>query len=131
MNTLEIISIVLNFVLGGGLIAAITAVATLRSSVKEAEGKAEQALAEAKRIHAQAQSTELDNEEKTIQIFKQYVYEPIQKEATALRRSVNRLNRAIDKIVECPTAATCPVRRELQEPESNNSYDEPGTNTAL
>lgn len=119
MNTIEIISIILNFVLGGGLIAAITAIATLRSSVKEAEAKAEQALAEAKRMRAEAHGTELINEEKTLQIFKQYIYEPIQKEAINLRRSVNRLNRAIDKIAECPTAATCPVRIKLQEPEIN------------
>lgn len=118
MNTIEIISIILNFVLGGGLIAAITAIATLRSSVKEA--KAEQALAEAKRMRAEAHGTELINEEKTLQIFKQYIYEPIQKEAINLRRSVNRLNRAIDKIAECPTAATCPVRIKLQEPEINS-----------
>lgn len=124
MNTMEIVSLVLNFILGGGLIAAVTAIATLRSSVKEAEAKAEQALAEAKRMHAEAKGTELVNEEKTLQIFKQYVYEPIQKEATALRRSVNRLNRAIDKITECPTAATCPVRRSLQDTKDESEADD-------
>ena len=119
MTTTEIISLTVNFVLSGGLIAAISAIATLRSSVKEAEGKAEQALAEAKRMQAEAAGTELANEEKTLQMFKQYIYEPIQKEASNLRRSVNRLNRAIDKISECPTAGTCPVRRELQKPEDD------------
>lgn len=123
MTTTEIISLILNFVLSGGLIAAVTAIATLRSSVREAEAKAEQALAEAKRMHAEATGTELVNEEKTLQIFKQYIYEPIQKEAVSLRRSVNRLNRAIDKIAECPTAATCPVRLKLQEPENNAEAD--------
>ena len=123
MTTTEIISLILNFLLGGGLIAAITAIAKLRSSVREAEAKAEQALAEAKRMHAEATGTELVNEEKTLQIFKQYIYEPIQKEAISLRRSVNRLNRAIDKIADCPTAATCPVRRELQESKDNPEAD--------
>ena len=69
MTTTEIISLILNFVLSGGLIAAVTAIATLRSSVREAEAKAEQALAEAKRMHAEATGTELVNEEKTLQIF--------------------------------------------------------------
>jgi len=124
MTTTEIISLILNFLLGGGLIAAITAIATLRSSVKEAEAKAEQALAEARRMRAEATGTELVNEEKTLQIFKQYIYEPIQKEAVNLRRSVNRLNRAIEKISDCPTAATCPVRRELQEPKDNPETDD-------
>lgn len=123
MTTTEIISLILNFLLGGGLIAAITAIATLRSSVKEAEAKAEQALAEAKRMRAEATGTELVNEEKTLQIFKQYIYEPIQKEAINLRRSVNRLNRAIEKISDCPTAATCPVRRELQDAKDNPEAD--------
>ena len=41
MTTTEIISLILNFVLSGGLIAAITAIATLRSSVREAEAKAD------------------------------------------------------------------------------------------
>ncbi|MBQ7210508.1 MAG: hypothetical protein IJS05_06410 [Paludibacteraceae bacterium] len=123
MTTTEIISLILNFLLGGGLIAAITAIATLRSSVKEAEAQAEQALAEAKRMRAEATGTELVNEEKTLQIFKQYIYEPIQKEAINLRRSVNRLNRAIEKISDCPTAATCPVRRELQDAKDNPEAD--------
>ena len=123
MTTTEIISLILNFLLGGGLIAAITAIATLRSSVKEAEAKAEQALAEARRMRAEATGTELVNEEKTLQIFKQYIYEPIQKEAVNLRRSIRRLNRAIDKANTCDYTATCPVRRELQEPKDNPEAD--------
>lgn len=123
MTTTEIISLILNFLLGGGLIAAITTIATLRSSVKEAEAKAEQALAEAKRMHAEATGRELVNEEKTLQIFKQYIYEPIQKEAVNLRRSVNRLNRAIEKIPSCPHAVACPVADDLQKQTADSDSD--------
>ena len=45
--TTETWLLILNFVLGGGLITAIVSIFTLRSQVKEAEAKAEQALAEA------------------------------------------------------------------------------------
>ena len=103
-----------NYILGGGLLALVVGIVTLGAKIKEANAKAEQAVAEAKRMLAEAKGSELNNDEKTLQIFKQYIYEPIQKEVTSLRRVINRFTRAIDKINDCPYAATCPVRHELQ-----------------
>lgn len=113
--TTEIWMLILNFVLSGGLVAAIIAIATLRSHVKEAEAKAEQALAEAQKMHAEAKSTELDNDKTLVDTFNEYIVAPLKTEVNGLRKDVRRLNRAIEKINDCPHAANCPVRRELQD----------------
>ena len=58
---------------------------------------------------------EIDNNKKLIDGFNEYIVEPLKKEVNGLRKDVRRLNRAIEKINDCPHAGTCPVRRELQD----------------
>ncbi|MBO4689621.1 MAG: hypothetical protein J5621_01970 [Paludibacteraceae bacterium] len=113
--TSETLLLILNFVLGGGLITAIVSIFTLRSRVKEAQAKAEQALAEAKRMQAEAKSKELENDKTLVDSFNEYIVTPLKTEVNGLRKDVRRLNRAIEKINDCPHAANCPVRRELQD----------------
>ena len=112
--TTEMWMLILNFVLGGGLIAAIIAIATLRSHVKEAEAKAEQALAEAKRMQADAKSKEQENDKNLVDTFNEYIVTPLKKEVNGLRKDVRKFTCAVEKINDCPHAANCPVRRELQ-----------------
>ena len=119
--TTEIWMLILNFVLSGGLVAAIIAIATLRSHVKEAEAKAEQALAEAQKMHAEAKSTELDNDKTLVDTFNEYIVAPLKIEVNGLRKDVRKFTRAIEKINDCPHAANCPVRRELQDNQDSNA----------
>lgn len=96
--TEEIIRIIIEAVLGGTLIVTLV---TLRSTKKKAS--------------EEAKSMEIDNNKKLIDGFNEYIVEPLKKEVNGLRKDVRRLNRAIEKINDCPHAGTCPVRRELQD----------------
>lgn len=96
--TEEIIRIIIEAVLGGTLIVTLV---TLRSTKKKAS--------------EEAKSMEIDNNKKLIEGFNEYIVEPLKKEVNGLRKDVRRLNRAIEKINDCPHAGTCPVRRELQD----------------
>lgn len=111
-----------NYILGGGLLAAIVGIATLGSKIKEAKAKAEQALAEAKKMHAEAKSTELDNDKTLVDTFSEYIVTPLKTEVIGLRKDVRKFTRAVEKINDCPHAADCPVRRELQN--DQNCYEE-------
>ena len=123
--TTEMILLILNFVFGGGLVAAIVAIATLTSRVKEAQAKAEQALAEAKRMQAEAKSKELENDKTLVDSFNEYIVTPLKNEVNGLRKDVRKFTRAVEKINDCPHAANCPVRRELQDCQElhANNYD--------
>ena len=112
--TNEMISLILNFVFGGGLVAAIIAIATLTSRVKEAQAKADQALAEAKKMQAEAKSKELENDKTLVDTFNEYIVAPLKKEVNGLRKDARKFTCAVEKINDCPHAANCPVRRELQ-----------------
>lgn len=103
-----------NYILGGGLLAAIVGIATLGSKIKEAKAKAEQALAEAKKMHAEAKSTELDNDKTLVDTFNEYIVTPLKTEVNGLRKDVRKFTRAVEKINDCSHSANCPVRRELQ-----------------
>lgn len=119
--TSETLLLILNFVLGGGLITAIVSIFTLRSRVKEAQAKAEQALAEAKRMQAEAKSKELENDKTLVDSFNEYIVTPLKTEVNGLRKDVRRFTRAVEKINDCPHAADCPVRRELQNNQDCNA----------
>ncbi len=102
--TEEIIRIIIEAILGGTLIVTLV---TLRSTKKKAS--------------EEARSIEIDNNKKLIDGFNEYIVEPLKKEVNGLRKDVRRLNRAIEKINDCPHASTCPVRRELQDCQELNT----------
>lgn len=107
MNIFEVISLVLNLLfVGGGIVTFVT----LRSTRRKAEG-------EAKR-------TEIDNDEKASEVMMTYIVKPLKTEINALRRDVRNLQKAIDKISDCPHADTCPVRHELQNPKADSDNAE-------
>ncbi|MCQ2313280.1 MAG: hypothetical protein MJZ84_07540 [Paludibacteraceae bacterium] len=93
----EIIRIVIEAVLGGTLIVTLV---TLRSTKKKAS--------------EEARGLEIDNNKRLMDGFNEYIVEPLKKEVNGLRIEVRQLKRAIEKINDCPHAADCPVRHELQ-----------------
>ena len=101
---IEIVSIVLNLVLGGTLVVTI---ATLRATVKKAEAEAEKAKAEVERMKT-------DNDRSAMTTFKEFIVEPLKVEIKRLNRNINGLQKAIKQANSCPHSDDCPVLDELQ-----------------
>ena len=94
-------SAVMNLVLGGGLVATIIAIITLKSTVREARAKAEKATAEAETVR-------IDNTEHATRILIENIVEPLKEELNenrkalqATRREMARLRKAIDTANSC------------------------------
>ena len=103
MATMDIISIGLNLIFGGGFIITFL---TLRAIRKKAG-------AEAKGAEATAESAELDNVEKAIKIWREMAenlkaqletsnsrYEEVARQVEALRKDVHKLNLTNQKILK-------------------------------
>ena len=95
--TEEIIRIIFEALMSGALVVTLV---TLRSTKKKAD--------------EQAKSIAIDNDKNIMQNFLEYIVEPLKKEVNGLRKDVRKFTRAVEKINDCPHAADCPVRRELQ-----------------
>lgn len=93
---MELLSIILNVVLGSGFIASLI---TLRSTKKTAGAKAQQAVAEAR-------ANELKNVESAITIWRQIAenmsaqYQDLSEQVEALRKEVRRLNSINNKTLK-------------------------------
>ena len=119
MQTSEI----LNFVLGGGLLALIRALLKLRSTVLKAKAEAEKAKAEAETVR-------LDNAEHATRILIEDILAPLREELASVRgeltttkdelsatrkdlgstkREMARLRKAIDTANRCEHHDECPV----------------------
>lgn len=103
MNT-EVISIILNFVLSGGLITIIT----VKSLRKKADGDASQSVAQAKVIEAQAENQQIENMTKIAEAwekqtsaleerlkFKDEQHDAISKQMTELSVKVESLTKEV------------------------------------
>ena len=102
-------SAVMNLVLGGGLVATIIAIITLKSTVREARAKAEKATAEAETVR-------IDNTEHATRILIENIVEPLKEELNenrkalqATQREMARLRKAIDTANSCRHHDDCPV----------------------
>ena len=95
---LEILSYILNAILGGGLVVTL---ATIKSTKSKASS-------EAKRV-------EIDNAQKLLDNFDTFIVQPLKTEVNELRKSVYRLQTAIKQIPSCPHADACPVSGKLAE----------------
>lgn len=107
MEWYDVISLVLNLVLGGGLLVTLL---TLRSQRKLAD--------------EQAKGAELDNDSKASETLMEYVVRPLKSEMTSLRREITRFRNAIERIPECQYSDECPVKESLKQsenPEKNES----------
>lgn len=89
-------SAVMNLVLGGGLVATIIAIITLKSTVREARAKAEKATAEAETVR-------IDNTEHATRILIENIVEPLKEE---LNENMDSLVPA-SKISDMPTGWIC------------------------
>ena len=108
-------SAVMNLVLGGGLVATLIAIITLKSTVREARAKAEKATAEAETVR-------IDNAEHATRILIDNIVEPLKDELNATRkdlqatkREMARLRKAIDTANSCRHHDDCPVLYGLRE----------------
>ncbi len=103
---LEIISLILNVLLTGGLIVTI---ATLKSKRRQES------------ITADKMAIEKDSAVMTA--FKDFVVEPLKKETTKLRYETNKLRKAIERVGECDHKEKCPVMEELKKDKENEKMD--------
>lgn len=108
MDTAEIISMVLNLVLGGGFVVTL---ATLHAQRQKAD--------------AEADEVEIRNSKEILESQREYIVKPLKTEINALRKDVRRLQKALDKINTCPHYNNCPVRRELQSNPLDDIQPEP------
>ena len=99
---IEIVSIILNLVLGGGFIVTVF---TLKQERLKASANAKK---------AEAESAELDNEEKAAQILMEQVVKPLKTELNGVRRELKGLKKAVESIKDCPHSDACPVRERMR-----------------
>ncbi len=76
--------------------------------------------AEIDSVKKSSSGVNVDNTQKLIDMVITNVVTPLESEIKKLRLSNGRLTRAIDKIADCPTPDTCPVKAEIRRQETNN-----------
>lgn len=116
------LSEILNLVLGGGLLAAVIGLLTLKATVRKANAEAEKARAEAETVR-------IDNTEQATRILIDNIVEPLKKELNETReelretkkefcstkREMARLRKAIGDAGNCKHSDACPVLSRLRE----------------
>ena len=108
------LSELINLVLGGGLVATVIAVITMKSTVRKAKAEAEKALADAETVR-------IDNTEKATRVLIENIVNPLKEELNETRKDLNatkremaRLRKAIDDANSCRYSNDCPVLRRLR-----------------
>ena len=108
-------SVILNWILGGGLITAIISIITLRATVQEANAKAEKAMAEAEALR-------IDNVEHATRILMENIVKPLTEQLNAtikslqsVQREVARLRKALSVAKSCKHSDNCPVLYKLRD----------------
>lgn len=122
----------LNIALGGGLLATLVGVATLKATVRKASSEAEMARAEAERSKAEAESVRIDNTEHATRILMENIVKPLKdefnetkKELARNTREMARLRKAIDGANSCDYRSACPVLNRLREHPKDGTGGEP------
>lgn len=112
----------LNILLGGGLLALVVGVITLKATVRKAN-------AEAERAKADAESVRITNTENATRILVDNIVKPLKEELNATRedlqatkkemastkREMARLRKAVEAAVGCPHSDDCPVLAKLRD----------------
>jgi len=108
------LSEIINLMLGGGLVATVIAVITMKSTVRKAKAEAEKALADAEAVR-------IDNTEKATRVLMDNIVAPLKeelyetrKEIIANRREMARLRKAIDDANSCRYSDNCPVLKRMR-----------------
>lgn len=103
---METISIVLNALLGGGLLLSLLTLKSYRA-----------------KAGAESKSAELAADQTALQQFQEYVVNPLKKEVSSLRNEVRKFRRAIDRIQDCDFKERCPVNEHLRKEAADESTD--------
>ena len=108
------LSEIINLVLGGGLVATIAAIITLKSTVRKAKAEAEKAEVEAETVR-------IDNTEKATRVLIENIVNPLKEELNETRKDLNatkremaRLRKAIDDANSCRYSDDCPVLHRMR-----------------
>ena len=113
---------ILNYILGGGLLAAVVGIVTLKATLRKANADAEKAIAEAETVR-------IDNAEHATRILIENIVEPLKKELHETReelretkkefgstkREMARLRKAIADANSCKHSDDCPVLYRLRD----------------
>jgi len=102
-------STIIELILGGGLVAAITGIITLRQTLRKARAEADNA-------HADVETVKLTNTEHATKILMDMIVKPLKddlhetrKDLNSTKREMARLRKAIDEANSCKYSDTCPV----------------------
>ena len=119
-------NVILNWVLGGGLITAIISIITLRATVREANAKAEKAMAETEALR-------IDNVEHATRILMENIVKPLKEQLNAtikslqsMQREVARFRKALSVANSCKHADNCPVLFKLRDLSKDGGYETGG-----
>lgn len=122
-------SVVLNWILGGGLLAAVVGVTTLKATVAKSNAEAERAKADADKAKAEAESVRIDNAEHATRILMENIVKPLKdefnetkkelgdtkKELARNTREMARFRKAVESANSCKYSADCPVLVKLRD----------------
>lgn len=119
------LSEIINIALGGGLLATIIGIMTMKATVRKATAEAEKAKAE-------AESVRIDNAEHATRILMENIVKPLKdefnetkKELARNTREMARLRKAIDGANSCDYRSACPVLHRLREHPKDNTGSDP------
>ena len=128
-------SVILNYVLGGGLVAAVISIVTLKATIRKAEADAEKAKAEAETVR-------IDNAEHATRILMENIVQPLKKELNETRevlqetrqeleatkkelgstkREIARFRKAFESANSCKHSDNCPVLYKLRSTKDEQS----------
>ena len=112
---------ILTWIFGGSAIAALSSIVTLGAVRKEAQGKAEQA-------HADADAVKITNTENATRILVENIVEQAlnetRRELSSFKREVVRLRKAIDAANSCRYHDDCPVLDQLRDEKNPSGVQE-------
>lgn len=129
---------ILNLVLGGGLLAALVGIVTLRATVRKAEADADKAKAEAEAVR-------IDNAEHATRILIENIVEPLKKELSETReelretkkefgstkREMARFRKAVESANGCKFRVDCPVLSKLRDLPKGDRHADVGRNPGI
>ena len=72
-----------------------------------------------RKTKAELEGMNADNAEKLLKLNNQFIVEPLTKEINVLSKKITKLEKAINRVGDCPHSLVCPVRDELQKHEDN------------
>ena len=82
-------SVILNYVLGGGLLAAMVGIVTLKATIRKAEAEADKAKAEAETVR-------IDNAEHATRILMENIVQPLKKELNETRELLQETRQELE-----------------------------------